>query len=261
MNKLVINEGGQPIYLDDIALVQGNSLALSDAILQSLTGKNVAYLMNGYDFSVSRENGEVRKTIPANSVVYQGEIIPFESASFVYGYDIKVCIKRQQSDSRTFGDGQQRYCREGYTAYLSTDDAGADVSFRIADMDSIPELIRRRVDNSWEDILFVPMLAVAVVGNRAGRFQHAGLHVILEFEITAEAWLDNETGLIGRIIGEDKELFAGKNKDEVIYSIETDSFYDIEIDNNGYVFLNPSDGGQDLPLTPIKKISANFWFL
>lgn len=69
MNKLVINEGGQPIYLDDIALVQGNSLALSDAILQSLTGKNVAYLMNGYDFSVSRENGEVRKTITANSVV------------------------------------------------------------------------------------------------------------------------------------------------------------------------------------------------
>ena len=165
MNKIIFNEGGQPVFLDDLEVIQENSWTMFKALLKSLTSSAGGYLLNPYSFSASSiegESGTVLLTIPPNSVVYQGEIVPFESASFTNREieakgGVKVCVKNVFSDLRTFEDGQQHYCRSNVRAYLSLDESGADASYVITEMKSLPELLAYRIgyDNSdvvWHDI-------------------------------------------------------------------------------------------------------------
>lgn len=238
MNKLIANEGGQPIYLDDLLLLQSSSFALVQNIVHGLTGEDSGVLLNPLDISNTiAANAEtdsdgnatvntgtrisgVAYHIGANSIIYEGNIIPFEAATFERLLtDIKVGIRIQQTDARTFVDGQTRNCKEMYEAYLYVgDSAEAVASYSLCDMEYLDEVIARRVglvepDTTWR---VVPMVFYngyhgCVRYNQSGSIAEIKVNVRsehTEWTLREEAGLENQfVGLIGVIVDEDCENF------------------------------------------------------
>lgn len=154
MNKIIFSEGGQPVFLDDIKLMQDNTFSVFASILLGLVGKeNNVFLLHPYTFDteiIDENKGIVRLTILGNSIVVNGEVIEFPSASFlnteiVEKETIYVCITRTKEEVRTFEDGQDKCCIGSTTAYLSLDATGADEAYEINELKSLIDLVGIRL--------------------------------------------------------------------------------------------------------------------
>lgn len=138
MNKILFSEGGQPVFLDDIKHLQDITLEVCAELLRSLSGDNGGYLLHPENYSIDSDHNTT--TASANSIVYQGEIIPFEGKTFPSASvlpNIKICLRQESSDPRVFENGQTNHCRGGYVAYLSTDATGVEAYFTLKGMPTL----------------------------------------------------------------------------------------------------------------------------
>lgn len=154
MNKIIFSEGGQPLFLNDIKLLQDNSLSVFTSLLLGIVGRgNNVFLLHPYTFDteiIDEDEGIVRLTVHGNSIVINGEIIEFPSASFLNTEVAEkgivcVCIRRIQEDMRTFEDGQDKCCIEKATAYLSCETQGISEFYDITELSSLIELLSTRL--------------------------------------------------------------------------------------------------------------------
>jgi len=177
MNKLLTNEGGQPVYLDDLQLLQSTSWDLMKGLLVSLAGTESGFLLSPLEFSTSigadatlddrlyATIDGVSVTIFGNSIVHDGNIIPFASATFLNtdianGGGIKVGIRIADSDGRTCSDGNVRACRRTYTAFLYVGSASVSASYSLYDLECLEEIVSRRAgfvpaDTRWKQMPIV----------------------------------------------------------------------------------------------------------
>ena len=75
MNRLLFNEGGQPIFLDDIKLLQDNDASFNRQFLNAVTGDSPIFLIKRLELKpVSVDPSKLTTTakIFANSVVLSG---------------------------------------------------------------------------------------------------------------------------------------------------------------------------------------------
>lgn len=128
MNKLVISEGGQPVILEDLLLLQQNAHAMISNMLSLMMNGATAFLANK---PVNRllskdEVKEVRQIGP--SVLYFGGYVYDLLAvnlELSAGDKIYVCVKHEESDFRRFEDLQNRACRESLVGYYANTPDGA----------------------------------------------------------------------------------------------------------------------------------------
>lgn len=153
MNKIKFNQGGQPIYLDDLQLLQDTTTQNLQYLLTALVGKNQEpYLLYPYTVTwklISEEQGTSQLTIHANAIVISGEIIPFPEKTFLNtevdpeNGEIYIIIQRQDTNTQTHEDGQDKPTRTTATATLTTQPDGAAEAYPMPQY-SLIELIGKR---------------------------------------------------------------------------------------------------------------------
>ena len=162
MNRLVFNEGGQPIFLDDIKLLQDNDAGFNRQFLNAISGKSSAFLFQPLDMkplSVDQEKLTTTAKVYAGSIVVAGEIIDFPESTVTvktWSDPLYVCIKETENEEREFEDGQTRPCRKSVQAYISTSKDGAKVAYNVLELPTLTELLRRNLGlagvDSWKNI-------------------------------------------------------------------------------------------------------------
>ena len=162
MNRLVFNEGGQPIFLDDIKLLQDNDAGFNRQFLNAISGKSSAFLFQPLDMkplSVDQEKLTTTAKVYAGSIVVAGEIIDFPESTVTvktWSDPLYVCIKETENEEREFEDGQTRPCRKSVQAYISTSKDGAKISYNVLELPTLTELLRRNLGlggvDTWKNI-------------------------------------------------------------------------------------------------------------
>lgn len=162
MNRLLFNEGGQPIFLDDIKLLQDNDAGFNRQFLNAISGKSSAFLFQPLDMkplSVDQEKLTTTAKVYAGSIVVAGEIIDFPESTVTvktWSDPLYVCIKETENEEREFEDGQTRPCRKSVQAYISTSKDGAKVAYNVLELPTLTELLRRNLGlggvDTWKNI-------------------------------------------------------------------------------------------------------------
>lgn len=133
MNKLLFNEGGQPVYLDDLETLQTEPAEQLKMLLKALGVGTAMFLLKEFAAkSLPSQDGKTYYGIYRNWLVKDGEIyeLPDTGMAIESGDTLYVGLKTAESDERNFDDGQSHACLETTTAYYSTvktDDSMVDV--------------------------------------------------------------------------------------------------------------------------------------
>ena len=126
MNRLKFNEGGQPVYVDDLETLQENDTAGIKRLLETLTGGVKAYLLADIKaeiVSVDVDKSTTTGKFYGGTAVVNGEFVAWDDVTLVlqsWDDPIYLCIKREETDNRVFEDGQTRACAVETKGYLST---------------------------------------------------------------------------------------------------------------------------------------------
>lgn len=238
MNNIIFSEGGQPIFLDDINLLQENRISAVFSLFVGLVGNETkAFLLNPYTFDteiIDSDNGIVKLKINANSIVVEGDIIPFPAAEFL-NTEIEekgvvcVCVKRTDAELRTFEDGQSRYCLKKTTAYLSCETAGVSEFYKIPELPSMIELLSSRLGiptvSAWTN---VPVIFYnGYSGDVRYRIDGSTIQLSINISSSQKNW---ETDILGRLF-----KIVDNSLTVLLSGITTDGLAGIPTDTSGNV--------------------------
>ena len=154
MEDLLINEGGQPVFLEDLSLIQSESIAACASLITAMTSADALLLRELNQERVDQDGvNSVTFHFPANTLVYHGRCYPFAAADVVVKLDgtqeeaaeaIHVSLYADDTDYRTFSDGRQRPTRRVYTVRISTDAGdGSLVSWSVLELPNLREEMRK----------------------------------------------------------------------------------------------------------------------
>ena len=139
------------MYVDDLETLQENDTASMKRLLETLTGGVKAYLLSAVSAEVVSADVDKSTTtakIHGGVAVVDGEFVSWDDTTVVlqtWDDPIYLCIKRTETDNRTFEDGQTRACAVETKGYLSTDKSGATESYCIYDLPVMKKLVRKSI--------------------------------------------------------------------------------------------------------------------
>lgn len=126
MEKIKINTGGQPVYLDDLQLLQDTPRAAMAALISALTGGRRAVLLNGVNREVVEQTDEgVNIRIDSGKLMEDGYIYSFEETTLFVPFEnaeqaaIYINLKETDAGYRTMGTGANVATRSELSAVLS----------------------------------------------------------------------------------------------------------------------------------------------
>ena len=105
MNRLKFNEGGQPVYVDDLETLQENDFGMRKAMLSVMTMGSKAFLLSDVD-QERVDNNQVK--IGSGTVVIDGMLCPSEGKTLKAktNESVFLLVKRFETDERVFENGQ-----------------------------------------------------------------------------------------------------------------------------------------------------------
>lgn len=167
MNRLKFNEGGQPIYLDDLETLQANSLTDVATLAKALATDNETFLLRPLQMEHKEDDsvaGTMVYTVKAGSAMIKGEIVSWEETevSLSLATDpVYLCVKRTESDSRTFEDGQTRACATNAEAWIATSVSGVQEYYNMLELPNMVTLLRTQLsitdEPAWRDLNVIPL--------------------------------------------------------------------------------------------------------
>lgn len=160
MNRLLFSEGGQPVCLDDLKLLQDNEQESIKLLLSALVDTKVFLLDKiKMDLPKKSEDGRVYFTVKAGTLVVDGELLSWNDTKFSIAdiaKDKYLCVRDIETDSRIFEDGQSRACVKAKEAYVSLSNEGASLSYNMLQLPVFADLLKKKlniaVDKNWKDI-------------------------------------------------------------------------------------------------------------
>lgn len=204
MNRLLFSEGGQPVCLDDLKLLQDNEQEGIKLLLSALVDTKVFLLDKiKMDLPKRSEDGRVYFTVKAGTLVVDGELLSWNDTKFSTA-DIArpkyLCVRDIETDSRIFEDGQSRACVKAKEAYVSLSNEGASLSYNMLQLPVFADLLKTKlniaVDKNWKDI------AVTWNNGYTGSFQCQDLGNYYKCRISIKSSLrswDKGEGVVGFI--------------------------------------------------------------
>ena len=144
MNKIKFNEGGMPVNLDDLQLLQFNMTEIFKTIMKFLSGNAQVFLVRFPDTVAKKEdNGKTTLMVKAGAMVIDGELVQWPDTPIVgtAGDSIYACINKTNADEREYADGQHRYCREVKTVVFSYSKDGAEEAYDIGELPVLSDLL------------------------------------------------------------------------------------------------------------------------
>lgn len=203
MNRLQFSEGGQPVCLDDLKLLQDNEQEGIKLLLSALVDTNV-FLLDKMKFDFTKDEvGRLYYIVKAGTLVVDGELLSWNDTEFS-PVDITklkyLCVRDIETDSRIFEDGQSRACVKAKEAYVSLSNEGASLSYNMLQLPVFADLLKKKlniaVDKNWKDI------AVKWSNGYTGSFQYQDLGNYYKCRINIKSSLhswDNGDGAVGFI--------------------------------------------------------------
>nr|DAU35606.1 MAG TPA: hypothetical protein [Caudoviricetes sp.] len=201
MNRLKFNEGGQPVYVDDLETLQENDAESMRKLLETLSGGVKAYLLADWKteiVSVDVEKSTTTAKIYAGTAVVDGEFVSWEDTTVVlqtWNDPIYLCIKRTETDSRTFEDGQTRTCAVKTEGYLSMDNSGATESYSVYELPVMTKLVRKAIGVNDEPSY--KQLKVTFRNGYSGTVAYKELADVYRYKIDIRS--DNATEIKGSV--------------------------------------------------------------
>ena len=204
MNKLLFNEGGQPVYLDDLKILQETPQNQIAQLLSAFGSGETAYLLTSLQGDIISIDTTTHKTtakVHKNWLVEDGLIFEIPETTIVvssWNDPIYVGIKTTEGDARNFEDGQSHPCSESLEAYLSTvktDDSminawGLKTIFSL--MGSL--MNAEQTDAAYKDI------DVSFSNGYSGQVQYKELsdcyRIKIKISSTSTVWGDNTSGIV-----------------------------------------------------------------
>ena len=204
MNRLLFSEGGQPVCLDDLKLLQDNEQESIKLLLSALVDTKVFLLDKiKMDLPKKSEDGRVYFTVKAGTLVVDGELLSWNDTKFSIAdiaKDKYLCVRDIETDSRIFEDGQSRACVKAKEAYFSLSNEGASLSYNMLQIPVFADLLKKKlniaVDKNWKDI------AVTWSNGYTGSFQCQDLGNYYKCRISIKSSLrswDEGNGEVGLI--------------------------------------------------------------
>lgn len=128
MNKLIFNTGGQPVFLDDLGIIQDNASEAMRLLVRGVCGGVKAFMVDRPALELQGSAGTVYK-LGAGTLVVDGEPMDWQETVLnvpLPEQKIYLCVKRTETGRRVFEDGQSRNCvvSSSVTVSLETDTAG-----------------------------------------------------------------------------------------------------------------------------------------
>lgn len=140
MNKIIFSEGGQPVFLDDLETLQGNSFDMWKAMLGEMTMGAEAFLLR--DVTATRGEGN-EVTVGSGILVIDGMCCEFSGQTLTASTDdtIYLVVSRVEEDMRVFDDGQERNCSVTYQVTITTDVTGASKYYPLEGLRTFLDLL------------------------------------------------------------------------------------------------------------------------
>lgn len=145
MNKIQFHEGGMPVNLDDLQLLQDNTFGLFKLMIDFVSGGTPAFLIQLPDISArGKEDGGEAVTVGKGCLVVKGEVIQWAETLIderTSGLPIYACIYEQNDDRREFADGQSHDCRAVRAATISLSKDGVAEAYDITALPLLSDLL------------------------------------------------------------------------------------------------------------------------
>ena len=217
MKTLKFNEGGQPVFLDDISLIQDNTFGLN-------VGK--AFLTDGQSgYAIGRpievnEFGFTDKTykVRAHRIVIGDNVYDIEGMTNSVGDVNKLYyhVREAEEDVRTMRDGSEKTCGVNMTGFMDSNaTAAGTVSYKFGQIENLPMAVRKAVGlNEWQDVEVTPLngFNVSVRTKADGEIVKTKISVRGSF---SQSWVTSE-----------KKLFSwdsAKASQTKLYNVVTES--------------------------------------
>lgn len=158
MNKLVFNEGGQPVHLEDLRLLQDNmkELILSlflhsfSAGYDGMTDDEIEETIGREVYATARhKNGWADANtdwIQPHKLITKDGV--YDVDGFVYGeefwdVDLYYLLKEEVVESRVFEDGQEKPVIVKCTAQIVSEKPASGIYYKMEDVLSFDELLEK----------------------------------------------------------------------------------------------------------------------
>lgn len=159
MNRLKFSEGGQPVYLDDIRLIQENDINSVRSIISALSDNVEAFLLKELSAELvsATETGSTF-IIHGGVLVVDGDFLKWEDTTVnVATWDdpLYICIKETETDRRVFEDAQERCCVITKEVYLSTNHDGVSTYYNMFELPVFSNLIKKLIGyntTAWQNV-------------------------------------------------------------------------------------------------------------
>lgn len=145
MNKIIFSEGGQPVFLNDLETLQGNSFDMWKAMLGEMTMGAETFLL--HDVTATRGEGN-KVTVGSGILVIDGMCCEFSGQTLTASTDdtIYLVVSRVEEDMRVFNDGQKRNCSATYQVTITTDNTGALKYYPLEELRTFLDLLSDALD-------------------------------------------------------------------------------------------------------------------
>lgn len=139
MKKLVFNEGGQPIYLDDLETIQNNILEQSEGFARGLTcaAEGAFFLDTPY------RGGSGLPTLRPNMyVLVNGKVLKTSGETLVGGDGACLHVYEESSDTRILENGESAVCEKNIIAVFRNDNkVSYGETYLVKDMKTIQDFL------------------------------------------------------------------------------------------------------------------------
>lgn len=157
MKEVIFSEGGMPLALDDLALMQGNSKGLFHLIIEGLVGKgNDVFTFSLPDITTfyDKENTRYVAHVKAGEAYIKGNVVSWQDTQLAVDgskKSIYIVVREELSDERIFEDGQSRASRKEYKVSLSAS-GGGENTYDLTNMPTFKDLVSEsQKTGDWED--------------------------------------------------------------------------------------------------------------
>ena len=219
--KLKFNDGGQPVYLDDLKTIQDNHFNVWKSMFGVMTMNTEAFLMESVDKEY-KSGGRVK--VGSGEIVVNGVACRFEGKELTTSNPIYILIKRSNEDYREFADGQTRSCIETMTATLSTSTAGADTAYKLDELETFLDLLGKAMEANKKKEEAVVTFMNGYSGKVSIRKSSDGTdtEMVLDIRSSETQWNPDAPGYKGMLFRIDNEnvvqAFRGKVSKKFVHA-------------------------------------------
>lgn len=157
MNKLIFNTGGQPVFLDDLGLLQDNAGDALKLLVRGVCGGVGAFMVERPSLE-EKEGQSGTYELGAGTLVVDGEPMDWNETVIQMAQqsqEIYLCVKRTETGRRVFEDGQSRNCVSSSTVTVSLVTDGSDEYYTYQKLPTFAEVVKDylgKTERLWTNV-------------------------------------------------------------------------------------------------------------